>query len=65
MIQIVLLIFFKIKFIKKKFMKNKSPDSDGLTGKFYQTLKEDLAWILHKLLFFQQIEEGILSKSFY
>ena len=43
MIQIVLLIFFKIKFIKKKFMKNKSPDSDGLTGKFYQTLKEDLA----------------------
>ena len=57
---------FKIKFIKKKFMKNKSPDSDGLTGKFYQTLTEDLARILHKLFFFfQKIEEGILSKSFY
>ena len=32
-------------------MKNKSPDSDGLTEKFYQTLTEELTPIVHKLFF--------------
>ena len=55
---------FKIKFIKNKFMKNKSPDSDGLTGKFYQTLKEDLARILHKLFFFFFFSENRRGNTF-
>ena len=42
--------------ILKKFLINKSLGSDGFTGKFYQTHKEDT---------FQKIEERTLPKTFY
>ena len=49
-------------YIIKALPTNKSPGSDGFTGKFYQTYKE-LISILLKI--FQKTEKGTLTKIFY
>ena len=54
----------ELEFIMNKLPENKSTGLDNLKGKFYQTYKEEIIPLLHKL--FQKIKgDGKLTNSFY
>ena len=53
----------KIEAVIKKLLAHKSPSPDGFTGKFYQTLKEELTPILLKL--FPKFQEERRTPSYF